>query len=74
LLGATRSDAAWLRDSLLEAVQESEATELATDAYGSRWRVDVPIARHGRAIVVRTAWIIRTGQAAPRFLTCWVLE
>jgi hypothetical protein len=74
LLGVTRSDASWLRDTLLAAAREREAIELATDAYGSRWRVDMPVARHGRTVVVRTAWIIRTGQDAPRFLTCWVLE
>ena len=73
-LGLTQNDAAWLGNMLLDAVRHGEAVELASDAYGSRWRVDVPVTRHGATVVVRTAWIVRTGQDAPRFLTCWVLE
>jgi hypothetical protein len=73
LLGATRSDGRWLRDVLLDALQDGEAVALATDAFGSRWRVDVPVLRHGRSVVVRTVWILRTGENAPRFVICWVL-
>ena len=72
-LGIEKADAAWLRDILLETARSSEAVELATDAYGSRWRVDVPIVRHGKGVMVRTVWIVRTGEDAPRFVTCWVL-
>ncbi len=72
-LDIDRRDAKWLGEILLKLVREAEAIELAADAFGSRWRVDVPVARHGKAIVVRTIWIVRTGQQAPRFVTCWVL-
>jgi len=61
LLGATRNDAPWLRDALLDAVQNSEAIELAADAFGSRWRADVSVSRHGKNVVIRTMWIVRTG-------------
>jgi hypothetical protein len=74
LLGATRGDGAWLRDVLLDAVRTGEAVELAGDVFGTRWRVDVPVSRHGKNIVVRTVWIVRTGEDAPRFVTCWVLR
>jgi hypothetical protein len=73
LLGATRSDGRWLRDALLDGLQDNEAVALATDAFGSRWRVDVPVSRHGWSVVVRTVWIVRSGENAPRFVTCWVL-
>jgi hypothetical protein len=43
----TRADAAWLRDVLIGAVKHVEATKLASDAYGDRWRVDVPVSRQG---------------------------
>lgn len=72
-LGIGRPEAGWLRDGLLAALPENEAELLATDAYGSRWRVDVPVARQNRHVVVRTIWIIRAGEAYPRFVTCWVL-
>jgi hypothetical protein len=67
------SDAAWLRDVLLEAARDGEASQLATDAWGSHWRVDVTIGRHGKSAVVRTIWMVRTGENVPRFVTCWVL-
>jgi hypothetical protein len=68
-----QTDAEWLRDALISGVQEHEATELGQDTLGSRWRVDVAVARQNRHIVVRTVWIVRTGEQAPRFVTCWVL-
>jgi len=72
-LNVGRGDAAWLRSVLLEGVREGEASLLATDAWGSRWRVDVSVRRHEKNAVVRTVWIMRTGEKAPRFVTGWVL-
>lgn len=72
-LDIDRNDAGWLREVLLAAAGEREATELASDPLGRRWRIDVPVARHSREIVVRTIWIVRTGEETPRFVTCWVL-
>jgi hypothetical protein len=72
-LGLGRVDAAWLRQTLLEGVRTAEAVQIAADAFGSRWRVDVTVARQGRSAVVRSVWIVRTGEDAPRFVTCWVL-
>jgi hypothetical protein len=54
-------------------VPSSGAVELALDAMGRRWRVDVGVARHTKRAVVRTIWIVRTGEESPRFVTCWVL-
>ena len=64
-LDLQQSDAAWLRDALLEAASSGEALHLATDAWGSHWRLDVTIGRHGRSAVVRTIWLVRTGENAP---------
>jgi hypothetical protein len=44
-LGIDRTDARWLRDALLESARVNEAVELATDTFGSRWRVDVAVTR-----------------------------
>src|SRR5664279_5450146 len=71
-LSVGRNDARWLREVLLVAARENEATELAGDALGRRWRIDVPVGRQNRNIVVRTIWIVRTGEDMPRFVTCWV--
>lgn len=72
-LGIGRSDAEWLRDALLQAARENEATEFANDGFGRRWRIDVPITRQKKTAVVRTFWIVRDGEVSPRFVTCWVL-
>jgi len=71
-LGLQRSDAAWLRDVMLEAARSSTASQVAADAWGTHRRVDVTVRRHGKSAVVRTIWIVRTGENVPRFVTCWV--
>ena len=72
-LGIDRNDAEWLRTMLLEGIRNNEATELSGNIWGTNWRVDMPVARHGANAVVRSIWIIRFGEEAPRFVTCWVL-
>jgi hypothetical protein len=72
-LGLTADDAAWLRDRLREAAKDADASELDRDAMGQRWRVDVTIARQNRRAMVRTLWIVRTGETVARFVTRWVL-
>ena len=72
-LGLQQSDAAWLRDVLLEAARSGHAVQLTTDAWGTHWCVDATITRQGRSAVVRTIWIVRTGEDVPRLVTCWVL-
>ena len=56
-----------------KAARDGEASELAAGAWGSNWRVDVTVERHGRSAVVRTIWIVQSGQNFPSFVTCWVL-
>ena len=73
-LGIDRSQGSWLRSTLLDGVRSREAVELDADAFGSRWQVDVPVMRDGKTAVVRTLWIIRAGESAPRFVTAWVLR
>jgi hypothetical protein len=72
-LDLQRSDAAWLRDALLEAARSSGASQVSVDAWGSHWRLDATVGRHGKSAVVRTIWIVRTGESVPRLVTCWVL-
>jgi hypothetical protein len=60
-LDLQRSDAAWLRDVLLEAARSSAASPMAVDPWGTHWRLDATIRRQGKSAVVRTIWIVRTG-------------
>jgi hypothetical protein len=71
-LGIGQSQAGWLRQQILAALAEADAVELEPDDYGRRWRVDVMVARQNRRAVVRTVWLMRTGESTPRFVTCWV--
>jgi len=72
-LGLKQIDAQWLRQALLDGLRQEDAFELARDDLGVRFRVDVGLARHGKRVVVRTIWMVRSGEELPRFVTCWVL-
>jgi hypothetical protein len=72
-LGIGPDSAQWLRGELLAAVRTTAAIELDRDNFGARWRVDIPLARQSRRTVIRTVWMVRTGETVPRFLTCWIL-
>lgn len=71
-LGIGRDESYWFRSAILSAVRQADVAEPASDAAGRRWRIDIFIERQNRKIVVRTVWIIRTGENTPRFVTCWV--
>jgi hypothetical protein len=53
-LDLQRSDAAWLRDVLLEAARSSEASPIAVDSWDTHWRLDATIRRQRKSAVVRT--------------------
>ena len=72
-LDLQRSDASWLRDTLLEAARSGEAVPVTEDAWGTHWRLDATVRRQGKHAVARTVWIMRTGESMPKFVTCWVL-
>jgi hypothetical protein len=44
-LDLSRSDAAWLRNVLLEAARSSGASPIAEDPWGTHWRLDAAIRR-----------------------------
>jgi len=71
--GLQQSDAAWLRALCSRLRPAGEAVAVATDAWGTHWRLDVTIRRHRKSAVVRTIWIVRAGEDLPRLVTCWVL-
>ena len=72
-LGLTVDDADWPQQKLLDGIQNQLAEKQDTDSFGSRWSVDLPLTRQGKSAVVRTGWIIKTGEKFPRLITCWVL-
>lgn len=73
VLGLTVVDAEKLRQKLVAIASTGEATRGRQDAYGERYVVDFELTTpHGTA-VVRSTWIIRTGEDFPRLTSCYVL-
>lgn len=72
-LGIDRADAAWLAQALREGAATADAVQIAADAFGTRWRADIALARQDRRAVIRSLWIVRAGERRPRFVTCWVV-
>ena len=74
-LGMTSSDAGKLREILLSATAVNDGVTLtSTDEYGQRYSLDVLIAWGSREALVRSAWIIKTGEDFPRLVSCYVLR
>jgi hypothetical protein len=72
-LNLTQSDAEFLRDELLRAARDVDATEGAADQYGQRYILDFELARNDRRAPVRSIWIIPRGEVFPRLTSCFVL-
>ncbi len=65
-LDLKQSDATWLRDVLLKSARFDEALQVTVDRWGIQWRLDTAVTRQGRSAVVRSLWIVRTGERVPR--------
>ncbi len=72
-LGLTANDAHILRDWLMEAAVDGQAVIEKSDEFGDRYHLDFEIASQFGAALVRSAWVIRTGEDFPRLTTCYVL-
>lgn len=74
-LGMTAADAESLRNMLLSAAEQSEmAVTSGTDEYGSRYVLDSEIVWGSRHALIRSAWIIKSGEDFPRLTSCYVLR
>jgi len=62
-----------LRAALIDAAQKGNATLGASDQYGARYIIDFELKRGERAANLRSCWIVRSGEIAPRFVTCYIL-
>jgi len=73
VLGLSAGDLETLRRALLSAAMNSEATPGEKDRYGQRFVLDFEIVGPKGNAVVRSLWLVRTGEDFPRLLTCFVL-
>lgn len=73
VLGLTRQDAEILQDALRLAATEEPATFGERDDYGQRYVLDFVMTGPGGSGMVRSTWIVLTGESRPRLVTCYVL-
>ncbi len=74
ILAMTEADAEELRAALLDAAVACDASTAGGDEYGQRFVIDFEPRHVGRSALVRSAWIVRTGENFPRLTSCYVLR
>jgi hypothetical protein len=73
LLELTIEDAGRLQTDLREAATHGEAVPGRVDRYGQRYAIDLVMEGQARRVVIRSAWIVRTGEVVPRLVTCYIM-
>jgi hypothetical protein len=73
VLGMTSDHSEELRAALIDAALNGNATLGASDQYGVRYIIDFKLKRGEKAANIRSCWIVRSGEIAPQFVTCFVL-
>jgi len=73
VLGLTREDAEILRQELLRAAVDGDASPSERDDYGQRYVVNFEMAGPSGSAVIRSIWIVLKGENYPRLITCYVL-
>ncbi|HYV38176.1 MAG TPA: hypothetical protein VE988_20995 [Gemmataceae bacterium] len=73
LLGITLENFQLLLDALKDAAANHDAAVGKLDKYGQRYVIDFELAGPAGSAGLRSAWIIHTGEAVPRLVTCYIL-
>ncbi|GAC1519777.1 MAG: hypothetical protein NVS2B16_26360 [Chloroflexota bacterium] len=72
VLGLTADDAKLVREVLLHAAVSEEAIPTEQDVFGERYLIDVEMHGPRGVAIIRSAWIVRTGEDVPRLTSCYV--
>ena len=62
-----------LRGALVAAALKQNAVLGVSDQYGARYIIDFEWKRGELTAIIRSCWIVRSGEIAPRFVTCYIL-
>jgi hypothetical protein len=73
-LGYRRFDHARLIGHIRQGILTHEAVRMDAVPYGERFRVDISIVAPARSAIVRTLWIIRTGEDVPRLTSAYPIK
>jgi hypothetical protein len=72
-LGIGTGHANLLREWLVDAAINSEASPGRKDAFGDRFIVDFVAQHKSRSATIRSIWIVRSGEDFPRLVTSYVI-
>ena len=73
-LGYGRFDHARLIRQIKAGILEHEAVAIDHGPHGEQWRVEVPVTGPAGSAIVRTLWIIRTGEDVPRLISAYPIK
>jgi hypothetical protein len=71
-LGFTAENADELRAALLKAAASNDAQAAASDQFGDRYVLEFELEGPQGKGFVRSTWIVRRGERAPRLTSCFV--
>ena len=71
-LGFTADDAERLRQMILAATLDNEATEQLPNVYGRRFVVDFDVSRLDKVVTIRSTWIVKNDEDFPRLTSCFI--
>jgi hypothetical protein len=71
-LGFTSENADELRTALLRAAASADAQSAASDQFGDRYVLEFEIEGLQGKGIIRSTWIVRRGESAPRLTSCFV--
>jgi hypothetical protein len=72
VLGLSTENADELRAALLAAAATVDAQQAASDRFGDRYVIEFEIRGPRGSGIVRSMWIVRRSESAPRLTTCFV--
>ena len=74
-LGITARDARQLRQAVLDAAHtlQEDLRPAGADEFGQRYVLDFPMATATGTAMIRSAWIVLTGQNVLRLSSCYVM-
>jgi len=72
-LGIQRSEAQILKEKILQEMTDAEIVPAFEDQFGKRFSADLSININNRFALVRTIWIIKTGNDTPELVTCYII-
>ena len=72
LVGLNRNNSTLLLDALRTAAATDDAVVGKVDEYGQRYTIDFELEGPRGIAMIRSAWIVRSGEEVPRLVTCYI--